>query len=108
MTCEINCFKLNPECPGKLKNKSNFFIMAAPLVPFSPVPAVMDIYQYSSYKLLNYTLTLQLFARLPISCRILKKNNLIMGLIERMQQLLTYSKIQEIKINKKSLLKWTK
>lgn len=36
--------------------------MAAPLIPFPPVQEVMDIYQYSSYKPLNYTLTLQLCA----------------------------------------------
>lgn len=38
--------------------------MAAPIIPFSPVQEMMDIYQYSSYKPLNSTLTLQLCARL--------------------------------------------
>lgn len=44
--------------------KGKKFIMAAPLVSFSPVQEVMDIYQYSSYKPLSSTLTLQLCARL--------------------------------------------
>lgn len=34
--------------------------MAASLVPFSPLQEMMDIYQYSSYKPLNSTVTLQL------------------------------------------------